>query len=170
MPACRSRGAYLCRDLGISYNCGMTTPSGQIQPPYASANDLPSFQELTSQIQDLKPLAGFIARKQHSELLHLEHKLAHLADVVDRFYDRLGPRNWIFHDSVDIAAVEAILDQTNTRDEAEQRFIELYRDDDYLAFWNRQLNGVDGLRERTHQIQRARDTILPNSSTAPSSI
>ena len=157
MPACRSRGAYLCRDLGISYNCGMTTPSGQIQLPYGSANDLPSFQELTSQIQGLKPLTRFIARKQHSELLQLEHKLAHLVDVVDRFYDRLGPRNWIFHDSVNIAAVEAILDQTNTGDEAEQRFIELYRDDDYLAFWNRQLDGVDGLRERTHQIQRARE-------------
>ena len=157
MFVCRSRSVYLCRDLGISYNCGMTTPSGQIQPPYGSASDLPSFQELTSQIKSLKLLTRFVARKQHSELLQLEHKITHLVDVVDRFYDRLGARNWIFHDSVNIAAVEAILDQTTTSDEAEQGFIELYRDDDYLAFWSHRLCTVEGLRERTHQIQRARD-------------
>ena len=86
----------------------MTTPSEQIQLPYGSASDLPSYQELSCQIQGLKLLTRFIARNQHSELLQLEHKLTHLVAVVDRFYDRLGPRNWIFHDSVNISAVEAI--------------------------------------------------------------
>ena len=101
-------------------------------------------------------LTRFIAPKQHSELLQLEHKLTHLVAVVDRFYDRLGPRNWIFHDSVTFSAVEAILEHTTTSEEAEQRFIEIYRDEDYLAFWSRQLYRVDGLRERAHQIERAR--------------
>ena len=157
MPACRSRSSHLCRDLGISYNYRMTTPSGQIQPPYGSASDLPSYQELTCQIQGLKLLTRFIAPNQHSELLQLEHKLTHLVAVVDRFYDRLGPRNWIFHDSVNISAVEAILEHTTTSEEAEQRFIEIYRDEAYLAFWSRWLYSVDGLRERAHQIQRARE-------------
>ena len=102
-------------------------------------------------------LTRFIARNQHSELLQLEHKLTHLVAVVDRFYDRLGPRNWIFHDSVNISAVEAILEHTTTSEEAEQRFIEIYRDEAYLAFWSRWLYSVDGLRERAHQIQRARE-------------
>ena len=84
-------------------------------------------------------LTRFIARKQHSELLQLEHKLTHLVAVVDRFYDRLGPRNWIFHDSVTFSVVEAILEHATTSEEAEQRFI------------------VDGLRERAHQIERARE-------------
>ena len=75
--------------------------------------------------------------------------------VVDRFYDRLGPRNWIFHESLNVSAVEEILDQTTSREEAEQRFIEIYRDEDYLAFWTRQLYGVGGLRERAQQIDRA---------------
>ena len=157
MPACRSRSAHLCRDLGISYNYRMTTPSGQIQPPYGSASDLPSYQELTCQIQSLKPLTRLIARKQHSELLQLERELTHLVAVVDRFYDRLGPRNWIFHDSVNTSTVDAILEHTTTSEEAEQRFIETYRDEDYLAFWSRQLYRVDGLRERAHQIERARE-------------
>ena len=135
----------------------MTTPSEQIQLPYGSASDLPSHQELSCQIQGLKLLTRFIARNQHSELLQLEQKLTHLVAVVDHFYDRLGPRNWIFHDSVNISAVEAILEHTTTSEEAEQRFIETYRDEDYLAFWSRQLYRVDGLRERAHQIERARE-------------
>ena len=112
---------------------------------------------MTSQIQGLRLLTGLIARKQRSELLKLERHLTHLAAVVDRFYDRLGPRNWIFHDSVNISAVEAILDHTTTSEEAEQRFVEIYRDEDYLAFWTRRLYSVDGLRESAHQIQRARE-------------
>ena len=135
----------------------MTTPSEQIQSPYGSARDLPTYQELDRQIQGLKLLTRFIARNQHSELLQLEHKLTHLVAVVERFYDRLGPRNWIFHDSVNISAVEAILEHTTTSEEAEQRFIEIYRDEDYLAFWSRRLYSVDGLRERAHQIERARE-------------
>ena len=135
----------------------MTTPSEQIQLPYGSASDLPSYQELSCQIQGLKLLTRFIARNQHSELLQLEHKLTHHVAVVDRFYDRLGPRNWIFHDSVNTSTVEAILEHTTTSEEAEQRFIETYRDEDYLAFWSRQLYRVDGLRERAHQIERARE-------------
>ena len=56
-----------------------------------------------------------------------------------------------------MSAVEAILDQAATCEEAEQRFIEIYRDEDYLAFWIRRLYSVDGLRERAHQIERARE-------------
>ena len=135
----------------------MTTPSGQIQPPYGSASDLPSYRELTRQIQGLKPLTRLIARKHHSELLQLERKLTHLVSIVDCFYDLLGPRNWIFHDSVNISAVEAILEHSTTSEEAEQKFIETYQDENYLAFWSRRLYTVDGLRERAHQIERARE-------------
>ena len=90
-------------------------------------------------------------------MIQLEHKLTHLVSIVDRFYDLLGPRNWIFHDSVNISAVEAILEHSTTSAEAEQKFIETYRDENYLAFWSRRLYTVDGLRERAHQIERARE-------------
>ena len=135
----------------------MLTPCERRQSPYGSASDLPSYQEMARQIQGGKLLTRFIARNQRSGLLQIEHQLHHLVAVVDRFYDRLGPRNWIFHESLNVSAVEAILDQTANCDEAEQRFIEIYRDEDYLAFWTRRLYSVDGLRERAHQIERARE-------------
>ena len=135
----------------------MPTPCERRQSPYGSASDLPSYQEMARQIQGGKLLTRFIARNRRSGFLEIEHQLNHFVAVVDRFYDRLGPRNWIFHESLNVSAVEAILDQTATCEEAEQRFIEIYRDEDYLAFWIRRLYSVDGLRERTHQIERARE-------------
>ena len=135
----------------------MPTSSEQRQPPYGSASDLPSFKEMTRQIQGGKLLTRVIARDQRSKLLEIEDGLNHLVTVVDRFYDRLGPRNWIFHESLKISAIESILDETSNPEEAEQRFIEIYRDEDYLAFWTRRLYSVDGLRERASQIERARE-------------
>ena len=125
--------------------------------PYGSARDLPSYQEITRQIQGGKLLTRFVARDQRSKFLDIEHQLNNLVAVVDRFYNRLGPRNWIFHDSLNLSAVEAILDQTNNCEEAEQQLIAIYRDEDYLNFWTRRLCSIDGLRERAHLIERARE-------------
>ena len=125
--------------------------------PYGSARDLPSYQEMARLIQGGKLLTRFVARNQRSGFLKIEQQLNHLVASVDRFYARLGPQNWIFHESLNVSAVEAILDQTSTCEEAEQRFIELYRDEANLGFWTRRLRDVEGLRERAHQIERARE-------------
>ena len=135
----------------------MPTPRELRQSPYGSARDLPSYQELALQIKGGKLLTLFSARSQRSKFLEVERQLNHLMAVADRFYDRLGSRNWIFHDSLPVSAVEAILDQTGTFEEAEQRLIEVYRDEDNLASWVRRLSSIEGLRERAHQIERARD-------------
>ena len=134
----------------------MPTPCERTQSPYGSARDLPSYQEMACQLQGVKLLTRFIARNQRSGILEVEHQLNHLVAVVDRFYDQLGPRNWIFHESLNVSAVEAILGQAATCEEAEQRFIEIYRDEDNLVFWISRLYSVEGLRERAHQIERAR--------------
>ena len=135
----------------------MTTPSKRGLSPYGSARDLPSYQEMDHQIQGGKLLTRFIAPKQRSKLLEIEGELNHLVAVVDRFYDWLGPLNWIFHELLPISDVEAILDRATTPEEAEQGLIEIYRETDKLAFWTRRLYGVEGLRERSHQIERARE-------------
>lgn len=133
------------------------TKSGQRAEPYGSARDLPSYQELARQIQGGKLLTRFIARNQRSGFLEIEQQLDHLVAVVDRFYDRLGSRNWIFHELLPISNVEAILDQAATPEEAEQGLIGIYREADKLAFWTHWLYGVEGIRERSHQIERARE-------------
>ena len=113
------------------------------------------------QIQGGKLLTRFIAWNQRSGFLDIEQRLNNLVTVVDRFYEWLGPRNWIFHDSLNVSAVEAIPIR-RAREEAEQRFIELYRDQGHLAYWIRRLLSVEGLRERAHQIERARKHYFAN--------
>ena len=135
----------------------MSTPYDLRQRPYGSVRDLPTYQELDSQIQGGKLLTRFIARNQRPQLLETEKRLNHLVDVVDCFYERLGSRNWIFHESLPISVVEAILDEAATCEEAEQRLIEMYRDEGNLAFWISRLNSFEELRQRANQIARALD-------------
>ena len=119
--------------------------------------DLPSFVEMARQIQGAKILTIFIARPQRKNLLQVEREMDRLARVVDDFYERLGPRNWIFHDSLSVAEVETILAETTDSEAAEDRLISLYRDPEKTKWWTKRLSVHDGFRERFHQIQRARD-------------
>ncbi|MHB1344025.1 MAG: hypothetical protein ACYCX3_06665 [Thermoleophilia bacterium] len=81
----------------------------------------------------------------------------HLARVVDDFYARLGPRNWIFHDRLSVDAVEAILAETSNAEEAEQRLIRLYQDGETTKRWIMRFTTQEGLRERLNQIERAKE-------------
>ena len=112
---------------------------------------------MEQQIQGMKWLTLFIARDQRPKLKEIEQEIRRLTDLVDRFYEVLGPRNWIFHDLLNLDRVERILNETDDPEAAEQRFIELYRDKEDSSFWIQRLRGIGGLRERFHQIERARE-------------
>ncbi|MCC6177204.1 MAG: hypothetical protein IT305_18005, partial [Chloroflexi bacterium] len=42
-----------------------------------------------------------------------------LTRVVDDFYERLGPRNWIFHDMLSVDRIEQLLAETSDAKSAE---------------------------------------------------
>ena len=107
-------------------------------------------------IHGLSILTRFVARDQRPQVIEIERKIRGLADLVDRFYDRLGSRNWIFHDTLNVSRVEEILDETDTPAATEERLVELYRDRDDLKWKLLRLRSLNGLRERFHQIERAR--------------
>ena len=125
--------------------------------PYGSVRDLPSFRELDQQLSAFKLLQYFIGRKHRAELRELQQQMDRLASVVDRFYEILGPRNWIFHDSLNLSLIEDILDHATDPQSAETRLIETYRNKETSIFWLRRLQHVDGLSQRFNQILRARD-------------
>lgn len=124
--------------------------------PYGSAKDLPSYREMAQLIQGGKLLTLVLARKQRKEILEVERQLDRLTRVVDDFYDRLGARNWIFHESLNLEKVEALLSETSDAESAEARLTRLYRDPESSRWWTMRLRSQDGLRERSHQIERAR--------------
>jgi hypothetical protein len=134
------------------------SPAGSSKPtPYGSAKDLPSYEEMSRLIQGGKLITLFVGRDQRRKLLEVERELNRLTKVVDDFYDRLGARNWISHDLLNVDKVEAILAESSDAEAAEQRLIELYRDAESTKWWAMRLQAQDGLRERLHQIGRARE-------------
>lgn len=125
--------------------------------PYGSAHDLPSFVEMRQQLRLLKGVTRLVMRDKRAEIIRLERQMKEMADRVDAFYDRLGPRHWTFNDWMSLEAIDAILNETTTPDEAEARLIELHRDTEAAKWRLLRLRNVDGLRQRHHLLARARD-------------
>jgi hypothetical protein len=121
--------------------------------PYESARDLPSVPEAVEQVKGLKTLTRFVARGQGSEVLELERRVLALAQRIDRFYALLGPRTWIYHDSLHEERVGALLDLP--ADDAEAGLIGLYRDPEWLRFMIGQLRRLDASRLRAELIEKA---------------
>ena len=132
-----------------------TSPPSTNDTPYGSVRDLPSFRELEQQLSAMKLLTYFIGRRQRHKLIEIERDMERLATTVDNFYERLGPRHWIFHDSLNVSTVDEVLNQTADAASAEARLIEVYRDKGASMYWIRRLRNVAGLRERFNQVIRA---------------
>lgn len=124
---------------------------------YGSAFDLPSVQETQQILRGLEFWTRFLARAQRPKVVEVEQEIRRIANVVDRFYERLGPLNWIFHDTLSLSGVECILNETQAPGDSEQRLVDLYRDRENLRLKLIRLRSADGLRERFHQIERARE-------------
>jgi len=112
---------------------------------------------MAQQIRGGKLLTLFIARGHRKELIELEQQMERLARIVDDFYDRLGSRNWIFHEMLSLDKIEQLLAETVDSESAEKRLIELYRDEESTKWWTMRLRAHDGLRQRFHQVERARE-------------
>lgn len=112
---------------------------------------------MEEQLQGAKVLTLFTARDQRRKLLEIEHGITRLAQVVDDFYQRLGPRNWVFHDWLSLENVEGLLAETSDAAAAESRLIELYREPDAMKWWLVWLRSEPGLLQRSHQIERAHE-------------
>jgi hypothetical protein len=87
---------------------------------------------MLEQIRGMKALTRFVGRKHRKHILELERQVEELVAVVDRFYELLGDRHWIFHDRLNVEKVKGLLDLPP--DEAEKALIEIYRDAEWLRF------------------------------------
>jgi hypothetical protein len=125
--------------------------------PYESARDLPSFVEMLQQVRFIKLLRFALPRNERQIARQLETQLHFLGDTVDRFYDALGPRNWIFHDSMSVQEIADLLDASAGPDEAETKLIDYYKSPETLQFMIPGLNIFEALRKRKHLVRRAQD-------------
>jgi hypothetical protein len=112
---------------------------------------------MQQQIKGFRMFRFLIPKDKRPDIKELEHQLRYLGDTADRFYHVLGSRNWIFHDSLSVDRIAAILDGSSTPQDAERQLIEYYMDPDDPQFLLRPPGAFPGLRKRMHLIQHARD-------------
>jgi hypothetical protein len=93
------------------------------------------------------------ARRQVAQSQSL---LDHLVSTVDDFYERLGERNWIFHDLLSTRKIRKLLDETSSAVEAEAQFINLYQDQKTLGWWIASLRKHPDLQARMRRLRRTR--------------
>lgn len=123
--------------------------------PYMSARDLPTVVEMTEQLRGFKALTMFVARDQRGTLRELESQLDELVQTVDGFYERLGERHWIFHDSLNTNVVKKLLPMEPP--DAEQALISYYQESDTLRNMLHRLRRFPAMQVRLPLVERARD-------------
>jgi hypothetical protein len=128
--------------------------------PYESAHDLPSFVDMSQQVKSIKLLRFILPKDQRKAVKELEAQLSFLGDTVDRFYSVLGPRNWVFHDSLFVDEIAGLLDASASPEEAERNLIEYYRNPEKLELMVPAINAFQELRKRKHLVRRAQDDYL----------
>lgn len=121
--------------------------------PYASALDLPSIRTLLTQIQAFKLLTRFVARDKRRDATRLEDEVRDLARGVDRFYEVLGRRNWIYHDALSPEKVRELLKLST--DEAELDLIACYQERQTLRLWIVRLGRFPAMQARMPLIEQA---------------
>ena len=129
---------------------------------YGSARDLPSFREMLENLEGFKLLSPLLEKASHQEIAHLEDEVNRITGVVDGFYDLLGPRNWVFHDQLNLNEVEKIVNESKDVGIAEKRFVEIYRDNGFIQRNIRRFVGEENMRGRLHQIHRAHEHYISN--------
>ncbi|MFJ6675214.1 hypothetical protein ACIQMJ_29260 [Actinosynnema sp. NPDC091369] len=99
---------------------------------YGSARDLPTFIELSRQLDFLRGARFLIPRDKRPDVERMAAELDRFVDVVDGFYSTLGPRNWIFHESLSFDAVGEWLKGNASPEAVEEKLIQVYGDEDKL--------------------------------------
>jgi hypothetical protein len=123
--------------------------------PYGSANDLPSVVDLKQQLAGMKALTRFVARGHRARVREVEAQLDRLTKGVDDFYTLLGPRNWVYHESLPFEEVLALV--ARPADAAEQELLEVYADAETLRFMVGRLWRFEAMRSRLSLLDRARE-------------
>lgn len=132
----------------------MTEENRQPQDPYRSIRDLPKFAEMLRQLDGLGILTTFFMRDQRPEVKRLRAQLDEMVRAVDGFYEVLGPRNWIFHESLQTEVGAEIASMAP--DVAEARLIKVYESPSLLDTMISQTRQVPALKPRQELIARAK--------------
>ena len=123
---------------------------------YKSAADIPFFVECAAQLKGLKLLRKLSGINQDDEIAKVERELNSMVETVDGFYDLLGDRNWIFHETLNYEKIKGLVGQKPTPEDAEASLIVMYNDEESLKILLYQTNHFEASRKRYGLIAKAK--------------
>ncbi len=124
------------------------------EKPYGSASDLPSVKEMEKQITAFKLLGFLLSKEQRTELKGLQREHRRIVSIVDRFYDHLGERNWVFTGDLNLTAMEEVANAKDS-ETAELRLIAYYNSENRIEFPLGRLHRFDAMRPRIPLLRKA---------------
>ncbi|MFG2915619.1 hypothetical protein ACGF0D_22375 [Kitasatospora sp. NPDC048298] len=94
-------------------------------------------------------------RGEKPDVITLQRQLDDMAKTVDGFYAILGPRNWIFHESLSLDFTAELVAASTDPADAEERLITYYNDADRLSFQTARLRKLPAMRKRMDLVAKA---------------
>ena len=143
------------RVVGDRQNGRMNDESGEVIG-YQSAMDMPTFVKLKKQANGLKLLGTLLPKKVRDKIRELTGEMEKLAADVDGFYEKLGPRHWIFHDRLPTSIVRDEILTSASVDDAEDALCAIYEDTDRMRFMVMSMMRFPEMRAREKLIEHAR--------------
>ena len=110
--------------------------------------------EMTELLRFARIAGWFMGAEMRRKVADVREEVAKLVRDVDRFYELLGPRNWVYFDFINLTAVERIL-ASQDADEAERRLEEHLSDVEALRVYVRRCRFREGMRPRGQLLERA---------------
>lgn len=132
---------------------GVMTNSQGITP-YGSATDLPSVIEMKQQITALSVLGFLVSKEQRAELKKLREEIRRITSIVDRFYELVGERNWVFTDDLNLSEMETITGAPDAAT-AEVLLVSYYESDRRIDFPLGRLHRFKAMQPRITLLQKA---------------
>lgn len=123
---------------------------------YASAMDMPSFAEMKKEADGLALLSFLLSKEDRAKLRATSSDMQALAGAVDRFYEALGGRHWIFHDRLPTTLVRDTVLMAANAEDAERALCAIYEDPEQLNFMIMPVMRFPEMRARKILIDHAR--------------
>ncbi|WP_309105068.1 hypothetical protein [Microbacterium sp.] len=130
---------------------------GDLSPPpptgYPSAYDIPDFKRMREQMRAMQVLLVF-KPSMRGEFKQLKAQFERIVSTVERFYELLGERHWVFHGSLNLELLAPALASADA-DTAEAAVIAHYQDERKMKFHLMRAKAVPELRLRASLLDAA---------------
>lgn len=126
---------------------------------YKSVLEMPRFKELKEQLDARCLFSNFLPKESREDLRKARAELSKIVELAESFYNLLGNRHWVLHESLNMTDLEYI-EASGDCDTVEHLLIEHYCNTEKLTFYISRLRQHSELQARWNLLMRAKEDHL----------